>query len=87
MILRRVIAHVRKQEWTAIAIDFVIAVVGVFVGIQVGNWNESRRETARGQQYPSRIGSNLAADMQSMREHYAFWKEVVAYGRAAIRYA
>jgi hypothetical protein len=24
MILRRVIAHVRKQEWTAIAIDFVI---------------------------------------------------------------
>ena len=35
MILRRVIGHFRRQEWTAIAIDFVIVVVGVFVGIQV----------------------------------------------------
>jgi hypothetical protein len=42
MILRRVIAHFRKQEWTAIAIDFVIVVVGVFVGLQVNNWNEAR---------------------------------------------
>ena len=33
MILRRIIAHFRKQEWTAIALDFVIVVVGVFVGL------------------------------------------------------
>ena len=44
MILRRVIAHVRKQEWTAIAIDFVIVVAGVFVGIQVSNLNAARLE-------------------------------------------
>ncbi len=37
MLLRRVIAHVRNQEWTAVAIDFVIVVIGVFVGIQVAN--------------------------------------------------
>lgn len=43
MILRRVIAHFRNQEWTAIALDFVIVVIGVFVGIQVSNWNEERR--------------------------------------------
>jgi hypothetical protein len=43
MLLRRVIKHVRKQEWTAIAIDFVIVVVGVFIGIQAANWNEARR--------------------------------------------
>jgi len=47
MILRRVIEHFRKQEWTAIAIDFVIVVVGVFVGLQVNNWNEARRERAK----------------------------------------
>ena len=43
MILRRVIQHVRKQEWTAIAIDFCIVVIGVFLGIQVANWNEERK--------------------------------------------
>lgn len=42
MLLRRVIEHFRKQEWTAIAIDFLIVVLGVFVGIQVANWNEAR---------------------------------------------
>jgi len=50
MILRRVIEHVRKQEWTAIWIDFAIVVLGVFVGIQVANWNAGliERREARG---------------------------------------
>lgn len=33
--------HVRAQNWTAIVLDFVIVVVGVFIGIQVSNWNDS----------------------------------------------
>ena len=44
MILSRVVTHVREQNWTAIAIDFVIVVVGVFIGIQVSNWNSERIE-------------------------------------------
>ena len=40
MNLRRLIEHLRNQQWTAVAIDFVIVVVGVFVGIQVSNWNQ-----------------------------------------------
>ena len=44
MLLRRVIAHLRKQEWTAIAIDFLIVVIGVFVATQVADWNASRRD-------------------------------------------
>ena len=42
MILRRVIQHVRNQEWTAIAIDLVIVVVGVYIGIQAQAWNVQR---------------------------------------------
>lgn len=42
MLLRRMIQHLRRQEWTAIAIDFVIVVVGVFLATQVTNWNEAR---------------------------------------------
>jgi hypothetical protein len=47
MILRRVIQHVKKQEWTAIWIDLVIVVVGVFIGIQVSNWNAARADEVR----------------------------------------
>lgn len=46
MLLRRVIEHVKTQNWTAVGIDFVIVVVGVFIGIQVSNWNAARGERA-----------------------------------------
>ena len=42
MILRRVVANLKHQHWTAIGIELVIVVVGVFIGMQVSNWNEDR---------------------------------------------
>lgn len=44
MILRRLTANLHAQNWTAIAIDFVIVVIGVFLGIQASNWNQARLE-------------------------------------------
>lgn len=43
MLLRRVIEHVKTQNWTAVCLDFFIVVVGVFIGIQVANWNGERQ--------------------------------------------
>ena len=44
MILRSVMGHVRDQNWFAVGIDFLIVIVGVFIGIQVANWNAERME-------------------------------------------
>jgi hypothetical protein len=44
MILRRLSANLRAQNWTAIAIEFFIVVLGVFIGTQVANWNQARLE-------------------------------------------
>ena len=46
MLLRRIIEHVKTENWFAIGIDFVIVVIGVFIGIQVANWNETRNDKA-----------------------------------------
>ena len=86
MILRRVIEHVREQHWTAIAIDFVIVVVGVFVGMQVSNWNEQRAENVKAQAYLARIRVNLEADATSIRRREVFWGKVIDYGKQAIHY-
>ncbi len=61
MLLRRVIEHVREQHWTAIAIDFVIVVAGVFVGIQVANWNEARRGRTLEAEYIARLQRDYSA--------------------------
>jgi len=44
MILRRITEHVKAQNWFAVGIDFLIVVVGVFIGIQVANWNAERAD-------------------------------------------
>jgi len=50
MFLRRMIDHLKTQNWTAVGLDLAIVIVGVFIGMQVSNWNQARierRETAR----------------------------------------
>lgn len=42
MLLRRVMKHVNAQNWFAVGVDFVIVVVGVYIGIEVANWNDVR---------------------------------------------
>ena len=68
MLLRRISEHVKAQNWTAIALDFVIVVLGVFIGIQVSNWNEhrafERREQLLLRELHGEIAQNLA-DAQS----------------------
>ena len=67
MILRRVMQHVREQNWFAVGIDFVIVVVGVFIGIQVANWNEARKERAAEQRYLVELARDLEADVAELQ--------------------
>ncbi len=60
MLLRRVIEHVKAQNWTAISLDFVIVVIGVFVGIQVSNWNDLRIEREREKTYIQQLAIEVA---------------------------
>ena len=42
MILQRLATSIRKQDWFTVFIETLIVVLGVFLGIQLGNWNEAR---------------------------------------------
>src|SRR5689334_15102851 len=44
MIMRRLTARLREENWVAVTIDFVIVVIGVFLGVQASNWNQGRLE-------------------------------------------
>ncbi|MFT7313986.1 MAG: hypothetical protein ACI9J5_002127 [Paraglaciecola sp.] len=87
MILRHVIKHFRNQEWTAIAIDFVIVVVGVFVGIQVANWNQAQNDMSLGTAYLKRIQLDVETDIVNYNKRMAFWDQVIKYGSKALAFA
>lgn len=46
MILRRLSQSIKEQNWTAIVIEFILLVAGVFLGMQVSNWNQESGERA-----------------------------------------
>ena len=47
MILRRFMTHVSDQNWLAVGLDFAIVVFGVYIGLQLGNWDDAREERDR----------------------------------------
>jgi uncharacterized protein YlxW (UPF0749 family) len=76
MILRRVIAHFRKQEWTAIGLDFVIVVVGVFVGLQVSNWNDARTDSRREASYIAALIEDFGSVIAELESDIARYEEI-----------
>ena len=80
MILRRLTENLRAQNWTAIGIEFLIVVGGVFVGTQVSNWNAQRLEKRETQRMLAQLGPNL----QTLTDYYSSAR---AYYAATRRYA
>ncbi len=84
MLLRRITEHLRAQNWTAIAIDFVIVVVGVFIGIQVSNWNESRQNDSRTQNYYNRLIDDLDSERRALHARLDYMAVTDSYGHMAL---
>lgn len=71
----------------AVCLEFLIVVVGVYLGIQISNWNESRLEDERGARYLERIHTDLSSDLDRMDFSAAYWSKVIEFGTIAIAYA
>ena len=61
MLLRRIKHHV---------------VVGVYVGIEVSNWNDARQDDARAQYFLERIRHDLTIDRAQATDKQRFWSRV-----------
>lgn len=86
MILRRIAEHLRAQNWTAVFLEFLIVAAGVFLGIQLGNWNEARFEARQERALVMRLiedarqsGIGLASAMEFTQEKAATarWAHVI----------
>lgn len=86
MILRRVSEHVRAQNWAAITIEFVLVVLGVFLGIQVSNWNEARNIRAGEHTFLARLATDLSVDIASEREKTEFMEATGAAGLRSLAF-
>lgn len=70
---RRCSDHIRRQDWLAVGIDFVIVVVGVFIGIQVSNWNENLAQRDRSERMLTEFVSDLSEVRLLLSEQRDFY--------------
>ena len=75
MVVRRFRDHVAEHNWFAVAVDFLIVVGGVFVGIQASNWNQARLNRAEGREYRAMLIDDLQTNEHNLalRKRYYGW--------------
>lgn len=61
---RRLIERAKRHDWFAVLVDFIIVVVGIFIGLQVNLWVQSRQDRAVERRYLDRL---LADSDESIR--------------------
>lgn len=67
MILRRITEHCKEQNWFAVAVDFLIVVIGILLAFQITEWADIRSDRVRERQ----IILDLLVDLDIDRSQYA----------------
>lgn len=85
MILRRLSQSLKEQNWTAIGIEFILLVGGVFLGIQVSNWNAARVEQLRADELFGRLSDDLESEKNNVEALRDYYKTSSVYANVALR--
>ncbi len=76
MILRRLSQSLKEQNWTAIFIEFILLVSGVFLGMQVSNWNSERDISRKAAIFTERLKTDLRYELWSEKMLIEYYKDV-----------
>jgi hypothetical protein len=83
MILRRFVVSLRQRDWTAIGIEFVLLVLGVFLGIQVANWNDDLADDHRSRLFTERLKADLKVEAWKYQYLIAYYSDVLVHAQRA----
>jgi hypothetical protein len=67
MLLRRLQNAFRSQDWITVIVEIIVVVVGIFLGLQVDNWNSERQERALAATYIERISNELELESKLLQ--------------------
>lgn len=67
-ILRRLQQGLRGRDWGTVAVELAIVILGVFIGIEASNWNQSRRERVEERRYYAQLLDDLRTDQATLQQ-------------------
>ena len=71
MILHRLAGAVREQSWLTVFIELLVVVVGIFMGLQVDDWNERRKDLAQEVVYLALLQDDVESMLADMTDRSA----------------
>jgi hypothetical protein len=86
MIVSRLVDRLKEEHWTGVFIELVIVILGVFIGMQVNNWNEARAHRAGERAFLLQLREEIASNATAVDYQLRYVDEMVASGRRALAY-
>lgn len=68
MILRRIAEAFRRQDWFVVFIELLVLIVGIYVGLQVDDWNKARQDRQTESIYLSEFMEDFQSDQENLEE-------------------
>jgi hypothetical protein len=64
MILRKLSDAVREQNWFTVVLEILIVIIGIYIGLQADEWNQTRKEN----QHAERVLEDLRVDFITINQ-------------------
>ena len=87
MILRKLTKLIADQDWFAVMLEITVLIIGIFLGLQISDWNEERLEQIRAEETLVRISEDLQSDLDNLQRDIVRWKNVLNHAQDAIAHA
>jgi hypothetical protein len=77
MLLRRLMEHVRSENWFVVSLDLLVVVVGLFIGLQIDQWWEGQKESRLESVYLMEIREDFEANKLSLEQEILKSEETI----------
>lgn len=84
MLVRRLRREAARQNWLGVLLDLVILILGVFLGMQVNNWNAARLDENKGRVYRERLAADFDANLKDLANREAYYVATRDHAQAAL---
>jgi hypothetical protein len=78
MILKRVSQAIRRQDWLAVLLEFIILIVGIFMGLQATSWNEERQVEVSRMETLNLLQEETIANLERINLRNRYYEERIA---------
>ncbi|MFT5453399.1 MAG: hypothetical protein ACI9N9_002908 [Enterobacterales bacterium] len=86
MILKRLAESFKNQNWFVVTVEILIVVIGIFIGLQVDDWNQSRKDDTQSQLFLEQLNLDIESDLLSIKDAIESHEMFIKHGKIALRF-